>query len=152
MIILGIDPGAVSGAYAMLRPDGSGWPDDLPVVNGQVDAAALSLIVHENHVDTAVVELVSSMPKQGVASTFKFGVAYGIIRGVLAANGVPTVFVTPSKWKGHFRLDRDKEKSRALAIQRFPDMASRFSLKRHQNRAEALLIAQYYIETQRGMQ
>jgi phosphoglucosamine mutase len=45
----------------------------------------------------AVVELVHSMPKQGVRSTFTFGVAYGMARGTIAALQVLTQLVASGK-------------------------------------------------------
>ena len=93
-VLIAIDPGAISGAYA-LRFAGEIAVRDLPVVNGQLDAAAFSRVVKDSNVAQAVVEQVGAMPKQGVASTFKFGFAAGIIRGVLAANGVPIHYVCP---------------------------------------------------------
>jgi len=56
-----------------------------------------------------------AMPRQGVSSSFNFGVSFGIARGVVGALHIPVIFVTPTKWKKHFGLNADKEKSRALA-------------------------------------
>ena len=128
MRVLGVDPGAVSGAYALVTqmPNSLAPPtvDDIPVVDRQVNAAEWARIVASLKPDVAVVEQVGSMPKQGVASTFKFGMGCGLIRGVLAGAGVPIISVTPAKWKKHFSLNSDAEKSRALAIRRFPGSAA----------------------------
>ncbi|MGC2785821.1 MAG: hypothetical protein WA397_18725 [Roseiarcus sp.] len=147
MRILGIDPG-VSGAYALLGSNGlAAIVDDLPVVNRQVNAAQWRRIVHELQPDVAIVELVDSMPKQGVASTFKFGMACGLIRGVLLGYGLPVIDVAPTVWKRHFKLaGSDGEQSRALAIQRFPTSPA-LARKKDHNRAEALLIALWRVET-----
>jgi len=147
MRILGIDPG-VSGAYALLGSNGLVTVvDDLPVINRQVDAAEWRRVLTEIKPDVAVVELVHSMPKQGVASTFKFGMAAGLIRGVLLGAGVPIIDVAPTVWKKHFKLSgSDGERSRALAVQRFPTSPA-LSRKKDHNRAEALLIALWRIET-----
>ena len=146
MRVLGIDPGAVSGAYALLIGNLFTIVDDIPVVDRQVDAAEWSRIVARLKPDVAVVELVASMPKQGVASTFKFGMGCGLIRGVLAGAGVPIINVTPAKWKKHFSLNSDAEKSRALAIRRFPQV-DQLARKKDHGRAEALLIALWKFET-----
>jgi Holliday junction resolvasome RuvABC endonuclease subunit len=147
MRILGVDPG-VSGAYALLGPNGmAAIVDDLPIVNKQVNASHFRRIVHELKPDVAIVELVHSMPKQGVASTFKFGMACGLIRGVLLGYGLPIIDVAPTVWKKHFKLvGNDGEKSRALAIHRFPTSAA-LARKKDHNRAEALLIALWHVET-----
>ena len=150
MRVLGVDPGAVSGAYALVeRVNHHLLPpiaDDIPVVDRQVNAAEWARIVKTIEPDVAVVEQVGSMPKQGVASTFKFGMGCGLIRGVLAGAGVPIVSVTPAKWKKHFSLNNDGEKSRALAIRRFPT-SPMLARKKDHGRAEALLLALWKLET-----
>ena len=147
MRALGVDVGSVSGGYALLVGARLIEVDDLPVVNRQVDAAEWRRVIGRLKPDIAVVEVVHSMPKQGVASTFKFGMAAGLIRGVLLGAGVPIFDVAPTVWKKHFRLvGSDGEKSRALAIQRFP-MSPALARKKDHNRAEALLIALWKLET-----
>src|SRR5882757_8541852 len=98
MRVLGVDPGAVSGAYALVVSNlASPIVDDIPVVDRQVNAAEWARIVDALRPHVAVVEQVGSMPKQGVASTFKFGMGCGLIRGVLAGAGIPIISVTPGK-------------------------------------------------------
>jgi Holliday junction resolvasome RuvABC endonuclease subunit len=146
MKVLGVDPG-VTGAYALLSPSGAApIVDDLPVVGNQINAGEWRRILTRLAPDAAVVELVHSMPKQGLASTFRFGVACGIIRGVLLGAGVPIIDVTPNVWKKYFRLGSDAEQSRALACRRFPSLSG-LARKKDHNRAEALLIALWKLET-----
>ena len=68
-------------------------------------------------VERVVVENVHAMPKQGVSSTFRFGVAVGIIHGVAGALRLPLTLVTPTQWKKFHGLPSDKEAARELAIQ-----------------------------------
>ena len=148
-VILGVDPGA-SGAIAFYRPDTPAEIEvhDTPLADGQVDGAALARIIRSSGATEAMVERVGAMPKQGVSSTFKFGMAYG---AVLAACGVlmlPLRQETPGRWKKHFRLDADKEKARALAIRTWPASAS-FSRKKDHGRAEAALLALFAAEVVR---
>jgi len=142
--IIGVDPG-ISGAIAFYFPDA---PDrviaeDMPIVDGDIDAATLARRILQMAPTLAVVERVSARPGQGVVSMFKFGKAYGTVLGILATLEVPTHLVTPSMWKKHFRLSADKEESRALALRLFPATSQHFSRKRDHNRGEASLIAQY---------
>lgn len=142
--LIAIDPGAVSGAYALFASDGQVGVEDLPVADGQLDAAALARLVRSSRARIAVVERVGAMPKQGVASTFKFGFACGIIHGVLAANGVPIHYVTPGQWKKHYLLaGKDKEGARARAVHLFPQVTG-LHLKKHHGRAEALLMGDWF--------
>jgi len=140
--ILGIDPG-LTGAVAFFFPSA---PDrvaaeDMPVVAGEVDCATLAARISQIAPAFAVVERVASMPKQGVASTFKFGQSYGAVRGVLAALQIRTHLVAPAVWKKHFRLDCDKEKARAMALRLFAASPEHFSRKKDHGRAEAALLA-----------
>ncbi len=142
--MIAVDPGSVSGAYAFQDQDGAIYVGDLPVVSNQIDAAAFGRLA--SHAGVAIVESVGPMPKQGLASTFKFGVAVGIIRGVLVGYGIPVHYVSSSIWKKHFNLiGKDKEASRALAILRHPTVPG-LEYKKHHGRAEALLMLDYLKE------
>ena len=141
--IMGIDPG-VSGAVAFYFLD---YPNrisvyDAPSVGKEINAPAFAQLIKQYSPTICYIESVNAMPKQGVVSSFNFGQAYGCVRGVVAAVGVPTVLVSPRKWKAFFALDSDKEKSRRLAIMKWPD-CGHFNLKKHDGRAEAALIALY---------
>lgn len=151
--LLGVDPGA-SGALAWWFPD---YPElltvqDIPTVNGQLDPATLARRIDQMRPTLAIVEQVSAMPKQGVSSTFKFGAAYGMLLGTLAALKVPTQLVSPGKWKRAFGLGGDKEQARALALRLWPE-CDQFSRKKDHGRAEAALIARYgvrFVEQERS--
>ncbi len=141
--IMGIDPGA-SGAVAFWFPE---HPDkisvyDVPLVDGEINCAALATIINNYQPELAVIEQVSAMPKQGVSSTFKFGVAYGMARGVAGALFIPQRYVTPGKWKRFYGLPADKEKARELAINTWP-ASEHFRRKKDHGRAEAALLAKY---------
>ncbi|MEX6506953.1 hypothetical protein [Jiella sp. M17.18] len=134
----------MSGAIAFYfrsRPDLIS-AEDVPTVDGEIDAAALKRRIEQMRPDMAVIERVGAMPKQGVSSTFKFGQAYGTVRGVVAALGIPTHLVTPSVWKKHFALNSEKEKARNMAILHWPD-SPHFERKKDHGRAEAALLARY---------
>lgn len=145
--ILGIDPGA-SGAIAFYFPSRPELvsAEDVPLAGGEIDAATLARRINQLRPTMAIIEQVGAMPKQGVSSTFKFGTAYGTVRGVVQALGVPMHLVAPGRWKKHFRLDADKEKARALAI-RFWPTSRHFERKRDHGRAEAALLARFGAET-----
>ena len=86
MLVIGIDPGSASGAVAWLHAEGRAGVSDLPLIAGAIDPHALrSLLLDTPEPATAVyVERVSAMPRQGVASTFKFGRAVGAIWATVA--------------------------------------------------------------------
>lgn len=145
MRVLGVDPG-LGGGIALLDQDlGLLIAADMPIVTAgkyrQLNDAALAQTLRQWDPDVAWVERVHSMPKQGVASTFTFGLNYGLVRGILAGLRVPTVLVTPQEWKKMFRLGRDKRECCVMAARMFPANAGDFSRVRDDGRAEAALLA-----------
>ena len=129
MIKIGIDPG-LSGAVVVLQDDLPTEWYRMPTMKtgsaNRVNAAALAAIIRRTIYDDeetrAYVELVSSMPGQGVASMFSFGHSAGVIQGVLGAYRMPVKMVTPQSWKKRAGLiGKDKEASRTLAIQMWPE-------------------------------
>ena len=152
-VIVGIDPG-FSGAVAFYKSE-THWLEvyDMPVLKNAKGKTVLNL--HELHSlltpegdepHTAVIEQVAAMRGQGVSSMFRFGETYGATQMAVAAHAMPIHYVTPAKWKGHFKLSRDKGVSRSVAIQRFPKNAADFSRVKDDGRAEAALIALYGAE------
>jgi crossover junction endodeoxyribonuclease RuvC len=127
MIKIGIDPG-LSGAIVIM--DGHtpvAWYRMPTMKTGsanRVNAPALAAIIRPSIYGEeikAYVELVSSMPGQGVASMFSFGHSAGVVQGVLGAFEIPVTMVTPSQWKRSAGLTgQDKDASRTLAIQMWP--------------------------------
>ncbi len=105
-----------------------------------VDAVSFAKLVSDNRPDAAIIETVSAMPKQGVSSTFRFGVGCGPLRGVIHTLGIPLYEVSASKWKPYFGLNTDGELSRSKALALYPAIEG-LSLKKHHGRAEALFLA-----------
>ena len=122
----------------------------MPTAAGTVDCATLAARIRQMAPDLAIVERVASMPGQGVSSTFKFGAAYGCLLGVLGALQIRTILVAPAVWKKHFRLDADKEKSRALALRTFAKSPEHFARKKDHGKSEASLLALYGAFIERG--
>jgi crossover junction endodeoxyribonuclease RuvC len=145
---MGIDPGSISAAYALLTPD-KAIVADVPVVSKNINAAEFARHVHVLNPSCAVIESVSSFPGQGISSAFNFGRGFGTLIGVIQALGIELHFVSPVKWKNHFRLAGkrdDKDAGRQLATQLFPAVTG-LELKKHGGRADALLLARYFSET-----
>lgn len=143
--VLGFDPGQ-SGAIAAVDHGGNLlWVEDMPVIEKVVSARLLWQILarHDGVFSLAVIENVHSMPKQGVASSFKFGRSKGVIEGCVAALGCPTELPTPSGWKKDMRLSRDKDAGRAVAVELWPEHAELFKRKKDADRAEAALMAEW---------
>lgn len=157
MITIGIDPG-LSGAIGILLDGMLVAVEDMPIVakgsgsvKNEVDPAGLMLLLRR-HADPnqpvrAVLERVNAMPGQGVSSVFSLGDSFGTARACIAAFGIELTYVTPVQWKKHFNLASDKEMSRALAVRMFP--TAPLHLKKHSDRAEALLMARWLYDRSR---
>ena len=155
MLTVGIDPG-LTGAVAFLRNGEYVALFDIPTtlkgsgsVKQEVEPGGLKRMFLERlegREDVAIaLERVSAMPGQGSSSVFSFGDTYGCCRSGASLTGYPLHLVTPTTWKKHFGLGRDKEESRALASRLFP--GAELHLKKHADRSEALLMARWLWDT-----
>ena len=96
---------------------------------------------------TVCIEQVHSISKQGIASSFTFGVMYGWLLGMLDTIGVSYQAVSPQKWKKDFGLLRsDKSKSVEVCQHLLPN-ANLYRTERckkpDDGMAEAALLALY---------
>ena len=157
MIIIGIDPG-ITGAISILENSKVIEVHETPtMIDGkknkrQVNGAQITNIIkkwlNKDKEVIVVVEHVNAMPGQGVTSMFNFGQSFGVIKGICSALSLPIYFVRPTKWKKHFNLIKtNKDASRTKVIEVFPEISSQLSRKKDSNKADAILIANYYYET-----
>jgi crossover junction endodeoxyribonuclease RuvC len=158
MIIIGIDPG-INGAISIVENKKILEVYDTPtMIDGkknkrQINSAQVTNIIKERlNKDKdviVVVEQVNAMPGQGVTSMFNFGQSFGVIKGICAALSLPIYFIRPTKWKKHFNLIKtNKDASRTKVIEVYPEISSKLHRKKDSNRADAILIALYFSETQ----
>lgn len=149
-LICGIDPG-VGGAIGFLNTDGTyAGVEDMPVViattgRKELDAAALAETLRAYGPSGAIVERVSSRPGEGAVGAFSFGATYGGILAVLAALQIPTTLVQPAVWKRKAGIPAgaDKAVSISTAKRLIPTASTILTLKKHDGRAEALLLARH---------
>jgi len=158
MIIIGIDPG-ISGAISIMENKKVVEVFDMPtMIDGkknkrQVNGSQITNIIKErlnsDNEIIVVVEQVNAMPGQGVTSMFNFGQSFGVIKGICSALSLPIYFVRPTKWKKYFNLIKtNKDASRTKVIQIYPEISGKISRKKDSNRADAILIARYFNDTQ----
>ena len=156
MIIIGIDPG-IAGAICFFSNGNVIDVIDMPTmaegkknkkqVNGRQIFNEISSIKNKflNEPLNVVIEQVSAMPGQGVTSMFNFGQSFGVIKGICSAMELPIFYVRPAKWKKHFNLiNSEKDASRTKVIEMFPKISYQLSRKKDNNKADAILIAQYF--------
>ena len=160
MLIIAIDPG-INGAICFFEngevkdvlemPTMAEGKKNKRQVNGhQMYNEIFSRIKgHDAQNINVIVEQVSAMPGQGVTSMFNFGQSFGVVKGICSALGLPIYFVRPTKWKKHFNLIKtNKEASRTKAIEMYPEISNKLHRKKDSNKADAILIARYFNDTQ----
>ena len=158
MIIIGIDPG-VSGAISVLENKKVIDIFEMPTMidgkknkkqgNGSQITNIIKEEINKKKEIIVVVEHVNAMPGQGVTSMFNFGQSFGGIKGICSALSLPIYFVRPTKWKKYFNLIKtNKDASRTKVIQIYPEISGKISRKKDSNKADAILIARYFSDTQ----
>lgn len=156
-VTIGIDAG-VSGAVAAIYEDGRLDINDIPTITvgkrRQIDAPEFLRILRHYLADDlhyvtsgmevfAGLELVHSQPRDGAVGAFSFGRSFGNMEMALTALGIPHRLVRPQEWMKAMGVGADKENRRLTARRVFPLAADQLNLKKHNGRADALLIAAY---------
>lgn len=132
---IGVDPGQ-SGGIAVISKQGV---EAFKMPQTEKDIAELFQRIAFSPEPVAYLEKVHAMPKQGVSSTFKFGVGYGGLRMALTCSGIRFEDVTPARWQKKLGCltKGDKNITKQKAQQLFPEIKVTHAL------ADALLIAEY---------
>lgn len=154
-MMIGIDPGregaivriGTAGAVAWLLPY-----DDAGLSGRQLTELMRAEITSE---DQIILERAQSMPKQGIASAFRYGRDYGVILGILDAIGASYQTVAPGVWHravvGGSGVD-PKARARAVVEARLPWLELRPGKRRkaHEGIVDAACLALYGLEVRRG--
>tara|TARA_B100001540_G_scaffold53719_1_gene48683 strand:+ start:411 stop:908 length:498 start_codon:yes stop_codon:yes gene_type:complete len=159
MLIIGIDPG-ISGAICFFL---NGEVIDIIDMPSMADGKKNKRQVNSQQVFNeiskriknfskkeiiVVIEQVSAMPGQGVTSMFNFGQSFGVLKGICSAMQLSMYFVRPAKWKKYYGLIKtEKDASRTKVIEIFPYISSKLSKKKDSNKADAVLIANFFNNT-----
>ena len=159
MLIIGIDPG-ISGAICFFQNGEITDVIDMPsMADGkknkrQINSQQVFNEVSERIINIpkkeiiVVIEQVSAMPGQGVTSMFNFGQSFGVLKGICSAMQLSMYFVRPAKWKKYYGLIKtEKDASRTKVIEIFPYISSKLSKKKDSNKADAILIANFFNNT-----
>jgi len=101
-----------------------------------IDAIAPAAV----RIAVVAVEHQGPRPKEGVVSSFRTGLGFGLWRGLIVAAQLPLAIVTPQAWRREYGLlGAGKHASIRCAVERFPTYPS--TLTRHDGAADAILIA-----------
>ena len=159
MLIIGIDPG-ISGAICFFLNGEVIDIIDMPsMAEGKKNKKQINSQQVFNEISEriknfskkeiiVVIEQVSAMPGQGVTSMFNFGQSFGVLKGICSAMQLSMYFVRPAKWKKYYGLIKtEKDASRTKVIEIFPYITSKLSKKKDSNKADAVLIANFFNNT-----
>lgn len=122
----------------------------------EMDSAAVVSAILESQPHLVGIEKVGPSPGAGVTSMFRFGAAWGeikgIVRGIAAGRSAPRLTeVNPQEWRRAWRLSQGKEQSRIVVQRVFPAIALQFEKKKTHNEADALLGAAYIWHRETGI-
>lgn len=171
-VILAIDPGT-TGAMALFHDDRLEMVRRLPIVSREVtrqrggkavkgranslDVKALARFARlsaQEHPGAALVGVIEKQegrrPETESAGAAQLGTLmrlFGQCEGVLIGRGWDVVTPRPADWKRHFGTKIDKDRSRALAAERWPTLD--LKTKKSADIAEACLLGAWWLETQR---
>lgn len=158
-MLLGIDPG-ITGSICFF--DDSGVKViDFPVITKKAgktkagntayrrsyDIPKLREILREHTQpgDSVVIEAQAARSHDGTIQAFSIGRSFGTLEGLCVGLDLEVKTVKPSVWKRKMGIERGAEKdiSRELALEIFPELREQLKLKKDHNRAEAVLIMEY---------
>jgi hypothetical protein len=163
MLTIGVDPGSPVTIGALLDGvplnvhDGEAVAVQL-VKTGRktaswVNQAALITTILRNYRKDydnmmVIIERVWMRPTESLSAGIPFVGSMFLTEGVCAGLRIPYRLVVPSVWKPAMKikvsLQNPKEPARLRALEEWPDFAHLFARKRDHDRAESLLLAQYW--------
>ena len=158
MQVIGIDPGLNGFVACVENADTVLWTAATPTISTgkkrQYDICKMVGLIEDDLVysfpDMVIIEKQQAMPKQGVSSTFRTGVGFGLWEGIIAALGLPYRVVHPRTWQriAHRDILGNDPKGRSIIAARrlFPNVDLRRTekcIKPDHNKADAILLAWY---------
>ena len=164
--VIGVDPGLAGGLGVLDVDDGGevlavelARTPHLSVLRGrkmrdEYDAARMRELLARAvdgraptiHGVEVALEAQGARPAQGVASSYRTGMGFGLWLGLVVGMRVPYRIVAPALWKHHAGLiHADKRASRLRAQERFPALG--VVAAADEGPAEALLLAAYVAAT-----
>lgn len=143
MRIVSVDPG-LNGAIACLNGTLRSVTR-MPTHASEIDVGAVVTMLNRIHPEQVVIEEQQSMPKQGVSSTFRTGLNFGMLIGAIETLGYPLVRMRAVEWKRlNGLMGKSKDDSRRLASELWPAHRDSFKLIKDDGMAEAALIGRAF--------
>jgi hypothetical protein len=151
MTYLGIDPG-LKGGMAFIKEDGSVDLYPTPIIGTKdYDVPEINRILQSYTNIVAVLEKQHAMPGQGLTSTLKTGLGFGMFQACLSANGIKYDIIPAVRWQKNLFVglpskQDTKVSSAVIASRLFPEVSFRRSdsaKKPHDGLTDAACIAEY---------
>ena len=121
MIIIGIDPGAKGGIaiydeieHKMILHK---CPETTREMSAILESAKVNALKNNQEISCAI-EKVHAFPTDARSSAFKFGMNFGMWLGVLGANKISVLQVTPQRWMKDFQPLPKIKKERKAELKR----------------------------------
>ena len=148
MIIIGIDPGAKGGIAIFNEVKHEMKLHKCPDSTREMSAileSAKAVALENNQEVICALEKVHAFPTDARSSAFKFGMNFGMWLGVLGANNIPVLQVTPQSWMKIFqplpKIKKDmKNELKRIASEMMPKNKITLST------SDAALIAVWYLK------
>lgn len=168
-MLISCDPGLTGGAISLLKdadtvlnvwdmPVMPAWSGKGNIVNPYLVSDIIKECI-EKGADNVIIEQQIAMPSQSSTSTGKTFTGFGILIGVVSSLDLKMKFVRSQNWKKYHGLTKlkannftrfedettaeNKNRSRLLAIEFFPDQYESLKRKKDEGRAESMLIGRY---------
>ena len=134
MLIIGIDPG-ISGAICFFQ---NGEISDVIDMPSMADGKKNKRQINSQQVFNEISERIINIPKKEII----------VVIEQVSAMQLSMYFVRPAKWKKYYGLIKtEKDASRTKVIEIFPYISSKLSKKKDSNKADAILIANFFNNT-----
>lgn len=150
MIYIGIDPGLKGGICGVDKTGNLCILEAMPTISSEIDLIEIERLLSGHTVRHVIMEKAQAMPRQGVSSTFSYGVNFGRILGFLAISRISYTLVSPRIWQKSLFTGVDKRKPKAMALvaarRIWPKedfLATLRSKVPHDGLVDAALIAEY---------
>lgn len=151
MNVIGIDPGATGGIFAVDSKNKRA----LMLSCSSVDVETVQAIeeavefLHES-VDVVMLEKVHAFPGQGVSSVFTFGERFGVIKGAVIALSLKMATVHPKTWQKEFSISVSSDagtpaqRKKQLKNKSYDTARSLYpSVEFKKDQADAVMLAEY---------
>lgn len=156
-MLIGIDPG-IRGAVALLTANGRVAVHDMPArpkqgngkIRNEIDPKALQALLRRlvpaDEAGLVVMENLNTFAGGSVQSMGSLEATKAVITTVCELSGFDVEFVSPKTWQGFYGIKRtasEDTKAQSLRIARQLFGNEFCPLRKHDGRADALLIARY---------